>query len=131
MENHSALMIFPLKRPVSKSGSCQGAYPEEQFPSARKELDLCNPSSMEHYYLQVYGAKENDEVPPGPETCLTPVSLLRTILIKVAPGLLRSLLTQVSKLISTEPSPVLAVHLVDILYSYCFTLNRTSLLSLI
>lgn len=41
------------------------------------------------------------EVPPGPETALTPVN----------------------KLSSTEPSPLLAVHLVDILYSYCFSLR--------
>ncbi|KAL8256113.1 hypothetical protein R6Q59_031180 [Mikania micrantha] len=41
------------------------------------------------------------EIPPGPETALPPVS----------------------KLSSTEPSPLLAIHLVDILYSYCFTLR--------
>ncbi|XP_076947411.1 uncharacterized protein LOC143619346 [Bidens hawaiensis] len=41
------------------------------------------------------------EVPPGPETALPPVN----------------------RLTSTEPSPLLAVHLVDILYSYCFTLR--------
>ncbi|KAI3687428.1 hypothetical protein L1987_81124 [Smallanthus sonchifolius] len=41
------------------------------------------------------------EVPPGPETALPPVN----------------------KLSSTEPSPLLAIHLVDILYSYCFTLR--------
>lgn len=41
------------------------------------------------------------EVPPGPETALPPIS----------------------KLTSTEPSPLLAIHLVDILYSYCFTLR--------
>ncbi|WCJ19621.1 HIT-type Zinc finger family protein [Euphorbia peplus] len=50
---------------------------------------------------QNYGAKDNNEVPPGPEIPLT----------------------RVSKLMSTEPSPLLAVHLVDILYSYCFTLR--------
>lgn len=32
-------------------------------------------------------------------------------------------LPSLSKLISTEPSPLLAVHLVDIVYSYCFTLR--------
>ena len=41
------------------------------------------------------------EIPPGPETPLPPLS----------------------KLSSKEPSPLLAVHLVDILYSYCFTLR--------
>ncbi|CAK9169340.1 unnamed protein product [Ilex paraguariensis] len=41
------------------------------------------------------------DIPPGPETPLPPVS----------------------KLSSTEPSPLLAVHLVDIIYSYCFTLR--------
>ncbi|XP_024986926.1 zinc finger HIT domain-containing protein 2 isoform X2 [Cynara cardunculus var. scolymus] len=41
------------------------------------------------------------EVPPGPENALAPIN----------------------KLSSTEPSPLLAVHLVDILYSYCFTLR--------
>ncbi|KAG8476451.1 hypothetical protein CXB51_033369 [Gossypium anomalum] len=32
-------------------------------------------------------------------------------------------LPSLRKLISTEPSPLLAVHLVDIIYSYCFTLR--------
>ncbi|KAG9451811.1 hypothetical protein H6P81_004715 [Aristolochia fimbriata] len=41
------------------------------------------------------------EVPPGPEAPLTPVS----------------------KLIKTQPSLLLTVHLVDIIYSYCFTLR--------
>ncbi|KAL6974303.1 hypothetical protein U1Q18_028484 [Sarracenia purpurea var. burkii] len=41
------------------------------------------------------------DVPRGPETPLPPVS----------------------KLSSTEPSPLLAIHLVDIIYSYCFTLR--------
>ncbi|PWA60227.1 HIT-type Zinc finger family protein [Artemisia annua] len=41
------------------------------------------------------------EVPLGPETALAPIS----------------------ELTSTEPSPLLAIHLVDILYSYCFTLR--------
>lgn len=40
-------------------------------------------------------------LPPGPETPLPPIS----------------------KLSATEPSPLLAVHLVDIIYSYCFTLR--------
>ncbi|KAL9233780.1 hypothetical protein vseg_008732 [Gypsophila vaccaria] len=41
------------------------------------------------------------EVPPGPETPLPPLK----------------------KLTSAEPSPLLAFHMVDILYSYCFTLR--------
>lgn len=55
------------------------------------------------------GASENDaesdeklhEIPPGPETPLLPVS----------------------KLITTPPSPLLTFHLIDIIYSYCFTLR--------
>ncbi|EEF43421.1 zinc finger HIT domain-containing protein 2 [Ricinus communis] len=45
--------------------------------------------------------EQSSEIPPGPEAPLTPVK----------------------KLISTKPSPLLAVHLVDIMYSYCFTLR--------
>ncbi|KAI3470759.1 hypothetical protein Pfo_027422 [Paulownia fortunei] len=41
------------------------------------------------------------DIPPGPETPLPPVS----------------------KLTASGPSPLLAVHLVDIIYSYCFTLR--------
>lgn len=41
------------------------------------------------------------EIPPGPKNPLPPIG----------------------KLSSTEPSPLLAVHLVDILYSYCFSLR--------
>ena len=44
---------------------------------------------------------QSSEIPPGPESPLPPVS----------------------KLSSAEPSPLLTVHLVDILYSYCFTLR--------
>ncbi|KAH7570876.1 hypothetical protein JRO89_XS05G0211300 [Xanthoceras sorbifolium] len=46
-------------------------------------------------------SNESGEIPPGPETPLCPVS----------------------KLSSTEPSPLLAIHLVDIIYSYCLTLR--------
>ncbi|PQQ10599.1 zinc finger HIT domain-containing protein 2 [Prunus yedoensis var. nudiflora] len=46
-------------------------------------------------------SNQADEIPPGPDTPLPPVS----------------------KLSSTKPSPTLAVHLVDIIYSYCFTLR--------
>ncbi|QCE15421.1 zinc finger HIT domain-containing protein 2 isoform X1 [Vigna unguiculata] len=45
--------------------------------------------------------EEFSEVPAGPETPLPPLSSLS----------------------SREPSPLLTVHLVDILYSYCFTLR--------
>lgn len=45
--------------------------------------------------------RKSIEVPPGPENPLPPLS----------------------KLSSTQPSPLLAVHLVDIIYSYCFTLR--------
>ncbi|MED6225434.1 hypothetical protein PIB30_093708 [Stylosanthes scabra] len=44
---------------------------------------------------------DSSKIPLGPETPLPPVS----------------------RLSSKEPSPILAVHLVDILYSYCFTLR--------
>ncbi|XP_021283609.1 zinc finger HIT domain-containing protein 2 isoform X2 [Herrania umbratica] len=46
-------------------------------------------------------SNQSSGIPVGPET---PLPSLR-------------------KLISTEPSPLLAVHLVDIVYSYCFTLR--------
>lgn len=39
------------------------------------------------------------------------------------PGGPNAQLPPVSKLSSAEPSPLLAVHLVDIIYSYCFTLR--------
>nr|XP_043629454.1 zinc finger HIT domain-containing protein 2 [Erigeron canadensis] len=57
--------------------------------------------------VQPVTKQENDpldhthEVPPGPEIALP----------------------SVNKLTSSEPSPLLAIHLVDILYSYCFTLR--------
>ncbi|KAL2551043.1 HIT-type Zinc finger family protein [Forsythia ovata] len=41
------------------------------------------------------------DIPPGPETPLPPASKLST----------------------ADPSPLLAVHLIDIIYSYCFTLR--------
>ncbi|KAL2527765.1 HIT-type Zinc finger family protein [Abeliophyllum distichum] len=41
------------------------------------------------------------DIPPGPETPLPPASKLST----------------------AGPSPLLAVHLIDIIYSYCFTLR--------
>lgn len=47
------------------------------------------------------GSSSITEIPHGPETPLLPIS----------------------KLSKTEPSPLLDFHLVDILYSYCFTLR--------
>ncbi|KAG6404433.1 hypothetical protein SASPL_136681 [Salvia splendens] len=47
------------------------------------------------------GSNELEEFPPGPETPLP----------------------SVSKLTASEPSPLLAIHLIDIIYSYCFTLR--------
>ncbi|XP_026424452.1 zinc finger HIT domain-containing protein 2-like [Papaver somniferum] len=44
---------------------------------------------------------QSTEVPPGPENPLPPIN----------------------KLSSTNPSPLLSVHLIDIIYSYCFTLR--------
>ncbi|XP_044502848.1 zinc finger HIT domain-containing protein 2 [Mangifera indica] len=46
-------------------------------------------------------SSESTEIPPAPDTPLPPVS----------------------KLSSTEPSPLLVIHLVDMLFSYCFTLR--------
>ncbi|PRQ16428.1 hypothetical protein RchiOBHm_Chr7g0184121 [Rosa chinensis] len=46
-------------------------------------------------------SSQASEIPPGPETPLPPLS----------------------KLSSAKPSPFLAVHLVDIIYSYCFALS--------
>ncbi|CAL1386596.1 unnamed protein product [Linum trigynum] len=53
--------------------------------------------------LQDNGAQDESsiDIPPGPQTPLPPLA----------------------KLITTEPSPLLAIHLVDIIYSYCFTLR--------
>lgn len=45
--------------------------------------------------------EELQEIPLGPETPLRPIS----------------------KLTASEPSPLLAIHLTDIIYSYCFTLR--------
>ncbi|XP_030442447.2 uncharacterized protein LOC115664692 isoform X2 [Syzygium oleosum] len=47
------------------------------------------------------GSSYLSDIPPGPDTPLLPLS----------------------KLSSTPPSPLLAVHLVDIVYSYCFTVR--------
>ncbi|KAL7165602.1 hypothetical protein ACSBR2_041311 [Camellia fascicularis] len=62
-------------------------------PLAKQETVASPPDDL--------GSDQSYEIPPGPETPLPPIS----------------------KLSSTEPSPLLAVHLVDIIYSYCFTLR--------
>lgn len=46
-------------------------------------------------------SNQSSKIPPGPEAPLPPIS----------------------KLSSTEPSPLLVVHLVDIIFSYCLTLR--------
>lgn len=75
-------------------------------PSARnislsKEgAQLVQPLSNEEAKDDI-GSEESSDIPRGPETPLPPVSSLS----------------------SREPSPILTVHLVDILYSYCFTLR--------
>lgn len=75
-------------------------------PSARKiclskeGTQLVQPLS-EQELLDDAESDEVREVPLGPETPLPPLS----------------------RLSSKEPSPLLTVHLVDILYSYCFTLR--------
>ncbi|KAL5551537.1 hypothetical protein UlMin_001713 [Ulmus minor] len=79
-------------------------------PSARKislsreGTPLVQPLSRQEPSLSPQADPESEqtsEIPPGPETPLPPLS----------------------KLSSTEPSPLLAVHLVDIVYGYCFTLR--------
>ncbi|KAA8526105.1 hypothetical protein F0562_007795 [Nyssa sinensis] len=79
-------------------------------PSARtislsqQGTQLVQPLVKQETVVSTQDDMENDQshdIPPGPETPLPPVS----------------------KLSSTEPSPLLAVHLVDIIYSYCFTLR--------
>ncbi|KAI7994795.1 Zinc finger HIT domain-containing protein 2 [Camellia lanceoleosa] len=62
-------------------------------PVAKQETVASPPDDL--------GSDQSYEIPPGPETPLPPIS----------------------KLSPTEPSPLLAVHLVDIIYSYCFTLR--------
>ncbi|KAK7269071.1 hypothetical protein RIF29_21787 [Crotalaria pallida] len=75
-------------------------------PSARKirlskeGTQLVQPLS-EQELLDDVGSDESSDIPPGPETPLPPLN----------------------RLSSKEPSPLLTIHLVDILYSYCFTLR--------
>ncbi|KAF1890066.1 hypothetical protein Lal_00025398 [Lupinus albus] len=75
-------------------------------PSARKirlskeGTQLVQPLSVQELPDDI-GSNESTDIPLGPETPLPPLSTLS----------------------SKEPSPLLTVHLVDILYSYCFTLR--------
>ncbi|CAL0318573.1 unnamed protein product [Lupinus luteus] len=75
-------------------------------PSARKirlsreGTQLVQPLSEQELPDDI-GSNESTDIPFGPETPLPPLSTLS----------------------SKEPSPLLTVHLVDILYSYCFTLR--------
>ncbi|KAI4313621.1 hypothetical protein L6164_026584 [Bauhinia variegata] len=55
----------------------------------------------EQEVLNEVGNDESSDIPPGPETPLPPLS----------------------RLSFKEPSPLLTVHLVDVLFSYCFTLR--------
>ncbi|XP_028758571.1 zinc finger HIT domain-containing protein 2-like isoform X1 [Neltuma alba] len=66
---------------------------------SKEGAQLVQPLSEEKE--DVLGSNECNDIPPGPEAPLPPVSSLS----------------------SREPSPLLTVHLVDILYSYCFTLR--------
>ncbi|XP_061354774.1 uncharacterized protein LOC133299331 isoform X2 [Gastrolobium bilobum] len=76
-------------------------------PSARnirlsKEgTQLVQPLSEQELLDEDIGSNESSNIPLGPETALPPLS----------------------RLSSKEPSPLLIVHLVDILCSYCFTLR--------
>ncbi|KAH7839199.1 hypothetical protein Vadar_001005 [Vaccinium darrowii] len=79
-------------------------------PSARKislsreGTQLVQPLSNEELVTSPQHGPESDpaqDIPPGPETPLP----------------------SINKLSTTEPSPLLAVHLLDIIYTYCFTLR--------
>ncbi|KAD5508221.1 hypothetical protein E3N88_15924 [Mikania micrantha] len=78
-------------------GSGDSALSEETIQKIMAGTQLVQPIAKHESDL----SDHTHEIPPGPETALPPVS----------------------KLSSTEPSPLLAIHLVDILYSYCFTLR--------
>ncbi|CAI8605452.1 unnamed protein product [Vicia faba] len=67
---------------------------------SREGTQLVQPLS-EQESLDDSESNESSEIPLGPEVPLPPLS----------------------RLSSKEPSPLLTVHLVDILYSYCFTLR--------
>ncbi|KAG5563525.1 hypothetical protein RHGRI_006083 [Rhododendron griersonianum] len=71
---------------------------------SREGTQLIQPLSNEETVTSAQHGPESDpahDIPPGPETPLPPIN----------------------KLSSTEPSPLLAVHLIDIIYTYCFTLR--------
>ncbi|XP_015896354.2 uncharacterized protein LOC107430077 [Ziziphus jujuba] len=80
-------------RPAAKTISLSKEGTQLVQPLAEQEASILPQNDRE--------SNQASEIPPGPESPLPPVS----------------------KLISTEPSPFLAVHLVDIVYSYCFTLR--------
>lgn len=67
---------------------------------SKEGTQLVQPLSKQEPVDEI-GSNEPSEIPLGPEVPLPPLS----------------------KLSSKEPSPLLTVHLVDILYSYCFTLR--------
>ncbi|XP_058203687.1 uncharacterized protein LOC131317965 [Rhododendron vialii] len=71
---------------------------------SREGTQLVQPLSNEETVTSTQHGPESDpthDIPPGPEMPLPPIN----------------------KLSSTEPSPLLAVHLIDIIYTYCFTLR--------
>ncbi|KAF4389465.1 hypothetical protein G4B88_006524 [Cannabis sativa] len=70
---------------------------------SREGTQLVQPVNEEETMTSPESSLESNqtEIPPGPDTPLPPLSNLS----------------------STQPSPLLAVHLVDIIYSYCFTLR--------
>lgn len=71
---------------------------------SREGAQLVQPLSNEETVTATQHGLESDpahDIPPGPEMPLPPIN----------------------KLSSTEPSPLLAVHLIDIIYTYCFTLR--------
>ncbi|OVA01486.1 SHQ1 protein [Macleaya cordata] len=71
---------------------------------SREGTQLVQPVNHQDTTLPPQDTLEDDhssEIPPGPESALPPIN----------------------KLSSTNPSPLLSVHLIDIIYSYCFTLR--------
>ncbi|RZC62855.1 hypothetical protein C5167_024607 [Papaver somniferum] len=71
---------------------------------SREGAQLVKPLPQQDTALPLQDTLEGgqfSEVPPGPENPLPPIN----------------------KLSSTNPSPLLSVHLIDIIYSYCFTLR--------
>ncbi|XP_052208814.1 uncharacterized protein LOC127812463 isoform X2 [Diospyros lotus] len=71
---------------------------------SREGTPLVQPLAKQETNASVLDDPETDQlndIPPGPESPLLPVSKLST----------------------NEPSPLLALHLLDIIYSYCFALR--------